>query len=132
MPTFTFELVAPERLLASRVAALVTVPGSEGDFGVLPGHAQMISSLRSGVVDVRDEANASERFFVSGGFVEVGPERCTILAEEASPVSELNRQALEADMKAARDELATVSDDGLRHRLERRIAICEAKLAVAA
>ena len=66
-----FELVSPEKLLLSEAVDMVVVPGSEGNFGVLPGHSLLISTVRPGFIDVYDGAVISERIFVSGGFAEV-------------------------------------------------------------
>lgn len=132
MSTIKFELVAPERLIVSRPVGMVTVPGTEGDFGVLAGHAPLVSTLRTGVIEIQDEGVVTERIFVAGGFAEVSPERCTVLAEEAVPVAELERSKVEAEVKAYRDELVVANDDAERDRLNRRIAITEAKLAAAA
>ncbi len=78
-----FELVSPEKLLLSEAVALGVVHDGEGNFGVLPGHALLISTVRPGVIDVYGDAatEVSERIFVSGGFAEVTPERCTVLAD---------------------------------------------------
>ena len=78
---------------ASKQVTLVTVPGGEGDYGVLAGHAPLITTVRPGVIEAFTDENsaASDRIFVAGGFAEVTNERCTVLAEEATPVSELNR-----------------------------------------
>jgi F-type H+-transporting ATPase subunit epsilon len=86
--TFSFELVSPERLLASGQVAMVVVPGSEGDFGVLPGHAPMMSTIRPGVIEVyASEGTApSARYEIEGGFAEVTPAGLTILAEKAVAV----------------------------------------------
>ena len=70
-----FELVSPERLLLSRAVEMVVVPGSEGYFGVLPGHAPLVSTLNPGVIDVYENGAIDERIFVAGGFAEVTPER---------------------------------------------------------
>jgi ATP synthase, F1 epsilon subunit (delta in mitochondria) len=80
-----FELVSPERLLVSRPVEMVVVPGVEGDFGVLPGHAPLISEVRPGVIAVFEGGKVEERIFVAGGFAEVTAERCTVLAEQALP-----------------------------------------------
>ncbi|MGH6975157.1 MAG: ATP synthase F1 subunit epsilon, partial [Stellaceae bacterium] len=95
--TVKFELVSPEKLLLSEDVAMVVVPGGEGDFGVLPGHALLISTVRPGIIDVYadDQRSVSQRIFVSGGFAEVTPERCTVLADEALPVGEIDRGAAE-------------------------------------
>src|SRR5665213_1858789 len=94
-----FELVSPEKLLLSEAVSMVIVPGAEGNFGVLPGHALLISTVRPGVIDVYEDKIVSERIFVSGGFAEVTPERCTVLADEALPLSSLDRAAADADAK---------------------------------
>ena len=130
MSTIAFELVSPERLLVSRPVTMVTVPGSEGDFGVLPGHAPMVSTLRVGVVGIKADGEAETRFFVAGGFAEVSPERCTVLAEEAMPVAELDRAKLEDDIKRAGEELLVSDTDELKERLSKRVALAQAKLAV--
>ncbi len=85
-----FDLVSPERLLYSANADMVVVPGTDGDFGVLAGHAPVISTLRIGVVDVKGaEDGADLRIFVKGGFAEVTAKGLTILAEEAAPLGDL-------------------------------------------
>jgi F-type H+-transporting ATPase subunit epsilon len=87
----TFELVSPERLLLSQPVDMVVVPGSEGLFAALIGHAPFIATLKPGVIDVWDGGKITERIFVAGGFAEVTPERCVVLAETATPVGELDR-----------------------------------------
>jgi F-type H+-transporting ATPase subunit epsilon len=126
-----FELVSPERLLLSRSVDMVVVPGAEGDFGVLRGHAPLISTLRLGVIDVHDAGGVSERIFVAGGFAEVTAERCTVLAEQAVPVADLDRAGIEGEIKSLRDSLAVADGDAERGALAARIAVAEAKLAYA-
>src|SRR5579863_3931793 len=96
-----FELVSPEKLLLSEAVAMVVVPGGEGNFGVLPGHSLLISTVRPGVIDVYgdEQSEITERIFVSGGFAEVTAERCTVLADEAMPISSLDRGALDQERK---------------------------------
>jgi F-type H+-transporting ATPase subunit epsilon len=124
-----FELVSPEKLLLSEPVEMVVVPGVEGDFGVLPGHAPFVSNVRPGVIAVFAEGKVVQRIFVAGGFAEVTPERCTVLAEQALPVTDIDRGAAEADMRDAREDLAEAKDDAERGQLESRIAAAEAKLA---
>jgi F-type H+-transporting ATPase subunit epsilon len=100
-----FELVSPERLLLSEPVEMVVVPGSEGDFGVLPGHTPMISTVRPGVISIYESGNVSERIFVAGGFAEVTPERCTVLAETALPLAEIDRAEVEREIAALREEV---------------------------
>jgi len=123
-----FELVSPEKLLLSEDVEMVVVPGGEGNFGVLPGHALFISTVRPGVIDVYEGNRVSERIFVSGGFAEVTAERCTVLAEQALPIAEIDRGAVEADLKDAREDLADAKSDHERAAAEAAIAVAEAKI----
>ena len=94
--TFEFEIVAPAASMLSEPAELVIIPGAEGNFGVMPGHAPLLSMLRPGTIEIRDRSlKVLEQIFVEGGFAEVTPERCTILAEEALPVREITREEAE-------------------------------------
>jgi F-type H+-transporting ATPase subunit epsilon len=124
-----FELVSPERLLVSRAVEMVVVPGSEGDFGVLPGHAPLISEVRPGVIAVFDGGQVQERIFVAGGFAEVTGERCTVLAEQAMPVADIDRGAADNALKIAREDLGDAKGDGERIIAERGVAVAEARLA---
>jgi len=124
-----FELVSPEKLLLSEPVEMVVVPGVEGDFGVLPGHAPFVSNVRPGVIAVFAESKVVQRIFVAGGFAEVTAERCTVLAEQALPVTDIDRATAEADIRDAREDLTEAKDDAERGRLESRIAVAEAKLA---
>ena len=112
--TTEFELVSPERLVASEQVAMVVVPGAEGDFGVLPQHSPMISTIRPGVISVySDDANSvSRQIFVAGGFAEVTGERCTVLAEAAVRVADINVGDAESDLRAAESALEDASSDG--------------------
>ncbi len=101
---FSFELVSPERLLSSGKVAMVVVPGVEGDFGVLPGHAPMMSTIRPGAIAVY-EANSNtltRRIFVDGGFAEVSDTGLTILAESAIAVGDIDPAQVAIDLAAAR------------------------------
>jgi len=121
-----FELVSPERLLISKAVDMVVVPGTEGDFGVLPDHAPLISSVRPGVIAVFEGGQVTDRIFVAGGFAEVTGERCTVLAEQAMPLAELDRGRIEAEIKDARDDLSDAKTDTDRAAAERAVAVAEA------
>ena len=99
-----FELVSPERRLAKAKVAMVVVPGVEGDFGVLPGHAPMMSTIRPGAIAIHeaDGGPATMRFFIEGGFAEVTETGLTILAEKATPVAEIDVAAVASQLAAAR------------------------------
>ena len=107
--TTLFELVSPERLLLSRQVGMVVVPGSEGLFGVLPRHAPLISTLSPGVIDVYEEGAVTDRIFIAGGFAEVTEDRCTVLAEAAVPVAELDLEATERHILDLGEELKNLS-----------------------
>jgi F-type H+-transporting ATPase subunit epsilon len=127
--TVEFELVSPEQLLLSEPVAMVIVPGEEGDFGVLPRHAPLISNVRPGVISVYSQRNeVSQKIFVAGGFAEVTGERCTVLAETALPLAEIDRQDTEQRLRNAREDLADAKDDVTRATAERQIGIFEAML----
>ena len=127
-----FELVSPERLLLSQPVDMVVVPGEEGDFGVLVRHAPLISAVRPGVIAVHDGGQLTERIFVAGGFAEVTPARCTVLAEQALPVAEIDRQAVEQQLKDAREDLADAKSEQERVAAARQVAVAEAMLQAAA
>lgn len=115
--TFKFELVSPERVLLSDDAEQVVVPGADGDFAVLVGHAPLVSTLRPGVLDV-SLPGSKRRVFVKGGFAEVESDRLTILAERAMDVDELTGGRLSSEIEAAQAELAEAKDDEARMRAE--------------
>ncbi len=125
----SFELATPEALVASVAVDMVVVPGAEGDFGVLPGHAPFISTVRAGVIDVYDGDKIDQRIFVADGFAEVNERGCTVLSSEAYPVDALDRGEVEERLKAAQDELADADSDDERDKAEAEIAVCEAMLA---
>jgi len=95
------DVVTPTGLLLSTDADMVVVPGAEGDFGVLTGHAPMISSVRPGTVVVFEGDKSIHSVFVAGGFAEVTGERCTVLAEEAQAVADIDRGQAEDRLKKA-------------------------------
>jgi len=128
--TFTLELVDPERVLASEAVEMVVLPGVEGDFGVLPHHAPLVSLLRPGVIRLYEGNRVVRRIFVAGGFAEVGEQGCIVLAEGAEAVDELDRAAVEQALKDAEEDLADAKEpsEEERARLERAIAIARARL----
>ena len=106
-----FELVTPERLVLSTMVEMVVVPGTEGNFGVLPGHSPLISTIRPGMIEIYEiRPNVSERIFVVSGIAEVTPERCTVLAEEAMSPDSLNRAAVEAELQALEGNLPSLRE----------------------
>ena len=126
--TTAFELVSPERLVLSEPVEMVVVPGSEGNFGVLPRHAPFITTLRPGVIEVFEAGKVKERIFVSGGFAEVTPERCTVLADEALPIGEIDTAKTEQQIKDLSEDLADAKTAPERALAERALEVARAKL----
>ena len=126
--TFEFELVSPERLVMSEPARMVVLPGDEGDFGVLPGHAPLLSAMRPGTICVFENNKVSARIFVGGGFIEVTPQRCTVLAEVAVSLDELDRAAIEQIIRDLHEDAADGQDDAQRAAAERDLDIAGAML----
>jgi F-type H+-transporting ATPase subunit epsilon len=116
-----FDLVSPERRLFQGDVDMVVVPGEDGDFGVLPGHAPVMSAIRSGAISVHDGQDV-RRTFIHGGFAEVTPDGLTVLAEEAIDLAAVDREQLAKDLTEAKEDIGLARDD-----LERTLA--EAKLA---
>lgn len=113
---FQFDLVSPEKLLYSAHADMVVVPGVEGDFGVLAGHAPLISIVRTGLVEVKGSEDGDMRIFVRGGLAEVTPAGLTLLAEEAMPFEDLNAADLDGRIKNLEEDVADARDDKARNR----------------
>ena len=120
MPALHFDLVSPERLLFSGEVNQVDIPGLEGDFGVLAGHAPLFSSIRPGIMTVHREGGAL-RIVVSGGFAEVNPEGLTVLADMAVPIEDFDRDVLAREIKDTEEDVADTEDDWRRDKLARRL-----------
>ena len=116
--TLKFELVSPERLLMSGDVAQVNVPGSEGDFGVLPNHAPVLSTLKPGIIEVTGDDGKQDRIFVRGGFAEVNPGGLTILAEEAIHMDDLDAAALAQQVQNAQEDVDDATDDAKRQKAQ--------------
>ena len=131
--TFQLELVSPERLLLSRAVEMAIIPAAEGEVGVLPGHAPMIVTLGGGIIRVRENGQETERLFVAGGFAEVTPERCTVLADEATPVAQVSRAAAEQRLRDAEAAHAESLGDPAPERREAALSrVLSARAMVAA
>ena len=130
--TIQFDLVSPERLVASEAVEMVVVPGGEGDLGVLPGHSLLIGTVRPGVIDIHEGGKVKASIFVAGGFVEVNPETCTVLAEEAVPVGEIDKAQATERLETAKKALSDAADDKAKSDAEAAIKVAEAMVAAVA
>ena len=126
MATFHFDLVSPEKLLFAGDVGQVDLPGSEGDLGVLAGHAPLVTALRPGIIVVYREGG-DLRVVVNGGFAEVGPSGLTVLADMAVPVEEFDQAVLAGEIKDTEEDVADATDgwqrDKLAHRLDQLKAL---------
>lgn len=109
--TMQFDLVSPERRLASMKAHEVQIPGAEGDLTAMPDHAPLITTLRPGVLKVAGP-EGEDAYMVTGGFAEIGAEGVTVLAERAFPVKDVSRETLEGFIAQARAELEKAKEAG--------------------
>jgi len=122
MATISFDLVSPEQLLFNDEVGMIIVPGKDGDMGVLPRHSKVLSSLRPGRVMLYGEnKNLLNSFFVAGGFVEINPEKCIVLAEGVNEMSDLDKSSIQQQIQ----ELESGASDSAKEEL----AIAQSKIA---
>lgn len=115
---FKFDLVSPERLLLSEHVEAVVVPGTDGDMTVMALHAPTMTTVRPGVVTVMRQGGSSEKFVVFGGFADITPDGCTLLAESAVRVADLDRADLERNVQMAREDVRDAKDDMARSKAQ--------------
>ena len=105
MAKISFDLVSPENLIFNDDVGMIIIPGKDGDLGVLPGHSKVMSSLRPGRVMVYGEdKNLLKSFFVSGGFAEINPEKCIVLAESVDEINNLDKNKIEKEIQALQNQ----------------------------
>jgi F-type H+-transporting ATPase subunit epsilon len=131
MATFHFDLVSPEKLSFSGEVSQVDVPGAEGDFGVLAGHAPLITTLRPGILVVHGEGRQT-RIVVSGGFAEVGPAGLNVLADMAVPAEDFDAAELAGVIKDTEEDVADTTDAWERDKLSHKLAQLKALQAALA
>ena len=115
---FKFELVSPERLLVSEQVESVVIPGAEGEMTVMALHAPVMTTIKPGVVTVKTAAGQEERYVVFGGFADILPSGCTLLAESATHVNDIDRADLARRIQEAKEDAADAKDDQTRSKAE--------------
>jgi F-type H+-transporting ATPase subunit epsilon len=120
MAALHLEFVSPERVLFSGEVDQVDLPGAEGDMGILPGHAPLVTTLRPGIVTVFRDGKR-EPIVVIGGFAEVGPAGLTVLADRAMPRENFDTALLAAEIKDTEEDVADTADEQTRDKLARRL-----------
>lgn len=115
---FKFELVSPERLLVSADVESVVIPGAEGEMTVMAQHAPVMTTIQPGVVTVTEPGGKQERYVVFGGFADILPEGCTLLAESAVAVGDIDRADIARRIQEAKEDAADAKDDASRSKAE--------------
>jgi len=125
-----FELVSPEEKLVSEDVYLAEMPGDDGNFGVMSGHCALLSSLRAGVVRLyKTQGGEKREIFIAGGFADVSPQNCTILAEEALDLKDLDKAALESELKDLKEDITLMVEEADKKRVSDKIAMTKAKIS---
>jgi F-type H+-transporting ATPase subunit epsilon len=120
MATFRFELVSPEKLIFTGDVNQVNVPGEEGEFGVFAGHAPYVATLKPGLLTIYGDGEP-QRIVVRGGLAEMGPTGLTVLAEQATPVTELDPDSIAQSIKDAEEDIADADNDVARDKARSRL-----------
>lgn len=123
-----FELVSPEEKLISEPVKMATIPGEEGEFGVGPMHSALVASLKPGVVKLTDANGEKRSIFITGGFADVTAELCTILAEEAVNVNDMDKAAIEQQIADLKEDVAAAVEPADKKRIEKKLKMAKAKL----
>lgn len=118
MASFKFDLVSPERLLVSEEVESVIIPGTEGEMTVMANHAPLMTTVKPGIVTVRTAGGQDERYVVFGGFADILPETCTLLAESATRVGDISKADIAVRVETAKADVAAAPDDHARTRAE--------------
>lgn len=115
---FQFELVSPERLLVSEKVESVIIPGAEGEMTVMANHAPVMTTIKPGVVTVKPASGKEERYVVFGGFADILPSGCTLLAESAVAVGDIDRADIARRIQEAKEDLADANTEDARTKAE--------------
>lgn len=126
--TFQFKLVSPEKVILERDITMAVIPGAEGNMGILPAHAPVISTLRPGVLSVHDGERTLMKVFVDGGVAEVTPKQTTVLVSKATPVEMLEKDDLELEIKNLLEDLNDYDSEEERRETSLNLEITRTKL----
>ena len=119
---FNFELVSPERLLVSEKVSEVVIPATLGEMTVLANQAPTMTTIKPGVVTVKLASGQVNKYVVFGGFADILPTGCTLLAESAVPASDLTRDTLQHRIEATRAQIGNATNDEHKTKLEHFLA----------
>lgn len=128
--SLSFQIVSPEKLVLSGTAHMIVVPGESGDFGILPHHAPLVSTLRPGLLSIYENDVLIHQIYVSDGFVRVTGENCTVLTEESLFVSDLNGDAILEEIQKIQDELIVARTVSEEQSLKKDLSYLQVKIAI--
>jgi F-type H+-transporting ATPase subunit epsilon len=128
---FQFELVAPEKVEISAPEERVILPGEEGDFMMLAGHELFLAGLRPGVITVFHANNHTARYFIEGGFADIGNTHCTVLTPHVIPINQLVAERLSREIETLHSEIANQNDAAIHARMLKDLKILQLKLEAA-
>ncbi|MBL0318645.1 MAG: ATP synthase F1 subunit epsilon [Alphaproteobacteria bacterium] len=128
MSSIYVELISPEKVVYAMDANSVIVPGTEGEFGVLPGHAPFISTIKPGVVRVETLDGQIEKVFVTAGFAEVHNTKCRLLVDKAEMLQDIDRKEVEKHIQEANEILTYTTDEDGKARAAKELALAQAKI----
>lgn len=128
METLHFSLISPERILLERPVTMVVLPGLEGELGILPNHAPLMTLLGPGVVTVYEKETILTKIFVEGGFANVTPEKCIALVTAGAPIDSLSKTSLELEIQTLLENRVGPVTSEERHHADQRLTIARAKL----
>lgn len=130
--TLQFELVSPEEKLVSEPVKLAVIPGEAGEMGVGANHASVVASLKPGVVVLYKDSMSDKnprKIFIAGGFADVTGTNCTVLAEEATDLSNLKKDDLEQKLSDLNEDMGMAEEAADRIRIQAKINLTKAKLS---
>lgn len=128
MDKVQFTIISPEQVVFKDAIDMVVIPGENGDFGVLPHHAALISNLRPGLITIYQDHKITQQIFTTGGFVQVQPQDCTVLSEETVMLKDLKGFDLETQLNDLRVDLELVHSEDEKKNLERTLTLTQLKL----
>ena len=132
--SFSFELVSPEQLLLSARVTEIVLPATDGEMTVMANHAPFMTTIRPGVVTVKAEDGSVSKFVVFGGFADILPSGCTLLAESAVAVKDIDRADIARRIQEAKEDVSDAKDDEARSKAEQflqQLTTLEAAIAAA-
>ncbi|MES2984294.1 MAG: ATP synthase F1 subunit epsilon [Pseudomonadota bacterium] len=123
---FHLQIISPAAIVVDAHVPMAQIPGLQGDFGVLPGHAPFFSMIRPGVIDVQFNDGFHRRFFAASGYADVTPTRCTVISDHIQDVSEISLSDAEDAIQEARRALAGAKNDSERTAAQKLLETSEA------